>query len=271
MDSGEETRPLGRPKRRAIAALAGVALALLPCGWYLSRLLVARHHAALIAAAYSDAPEGMVFVPPGDFQKGSDDAEADDNERPARTVFLPGFYIDRTEVTNAEYQKFDPSHTFPPERRDFPVVKCSKADVERYAAWAGKRLPTGDEWEKAARGTDGRLYPWGNTFDRSKANLGGNRSLAAVGSYPEGASPYGALDMAGNAWEWIADTYADAERLGGGLGSTRRGIIRGGAYSYSAFQGRTSHIGFESEDLTCGDLGFRCVKDAVPLAGAAAQ
>lgn len=226
-------------------------------------------HAHLVNARYAAAPDGMVFVPPGEFQKGSDDAAADDNERPAKVVFLPGYYIDRTEVTNAEFQRFDPTHSFSPEKRDFPAVKCSKADAERYAAWAGKRLPTGNEWEKAARGTDGRLYPWGNEFDPKKANLGGNRSLKPVGSYPEGASPYGALDMAGNAWEWVSDIYNDQDRLG--VAGTRRGIIRGGAYAYSAFQGRTSHIGFESDDLTCGDLGFRCVKEAEALPRAKAN
>ncbi len=256
-----DTRANPNRRRSALLFLALLLLAL--AVWGARAGATAWHRNRLLNGIYAAAPDGMVFVPPGVFQKGSDDPGADDNERPVRQVFLPGFYIDRTEVSNAEYRRFDSQHTYAPEKRDFPVVKCSKVDAERYAAWAGKRLPTSDEWEKAARGTDGRLYPWGNTFDKGKANLGGNRSLMPVGRYPDGASPYGALDMTGNAWEWVSDTYSDQERLG--VGNATRGIIRGGAYSYSPLQGRSSHLGFEGENLTCGDLGFRCVKDASPL------
>ncbi len=264
MANEKAIHPISEATRRWLLGLS-VVMPLVVIGvWFANVRYTAWLQLTLVTASYAKPPDGMVFVPPGEFQKGSDDPGADDNERPARLVFLPGFYIDRTEVTNAEYQRFDPGHAFPPDRRDFPVVKCAKEDAERYATWAGKRLPTGDEWEKAARGSDGRLYPWGNSFDQTKANLGGSPDLVAVGSFAAGASPYGALDMAGNAWEWVSDTYNDAERLGMGVGATKRGIIRGGAYSYSAFQGRASHIGFESEDLTCGDLGFRCVKDAIP-------
>ena len=204
----------------------------------------------------------MVFVPPGTFLMGSDAMEADHSEHPLRRVFLPGFYIDTHEVTNAEFRQFDPSHTFPEGREDWPVVKVSKERAEAYAAWAGKRLPTSAEWEKAARGTDGRIYPWGNVFIPDMANLGGRESVMPVGSFPRGASPYGALDMAGNAWEWVADTYCDQDHLG--VGDNERGIVRGGAYAYSPYQGRTSYLGFESENLTCNDLGFRCAKDAEP-------
>ena len=260
----QDTNEAAARKFPRLRIMVCVVLVVIAVGWGGFATAIAWHHARLVGATYADAPAGMVFVPPGFFQKGSDDPQADDNERPVQQVFLPAFYIDRTEVTNAEYLRFDPTHSFPAEKRDFPVVKCLKADAERYAAWAGKRLPTSDEWEKAARGTDGRLYPWGNTFDPAKANIGGRDRMLPVGSFPAGASPYGALDMAGNAWEWVSDVYIDRDGLGGG-GGVRRGIIRGGAFGYSTFQGRCSHIGFESDDLVCGDLGFRCVKDALPL------
>ena len=256
------TDPAARhPKRMLLLATLGAAFAF-SAGWGAYALSLELHHAYLMRQSYAPAPEDMVFVPPGDFILGSDDEAADHNERPAREVFLPAFYIDRTEVTNAQYARFDPDHTFPPDRAEFPVVKLTRADAEAYAAWAGKRLPTGAEWEKAARGTDGRAYPWGDAFDPALANIGNGDDLVAVGSYPDGASPYGALDMTGNAWEWIADSYDDAKELG--VPGYVRGIVRGGAYSYSPFQGRTSHIAFETHNLTCGDLGFRCVKDAVP-------
>jgi len=245
---------------RAVPLLAVVVIAALGYAAYAAAAF--GHRQYLLSLDYAPAPEGMVFVPPGEFILGSDDAEAEHTERPARTKFLSAFYIDRTEVTNAQYAEFDPDHIYPSGRADFPVVKLTRADAEAYAAWAGKRLPTGPEWEKAARGTDGRAYPWGDTFDPAKANIGDGDDLVAVGSYPEGASPYGALDMCGNAWEWIADEYEDAVHLG--VEGYSRGIVRGGAYSYSPFQGRTSHIAFETNNLTCGDLGFRCVKDAEP-------
>ncbi|MBI2425336.1 MAG: SUMF1/EgtB/PvdO family nonheme iron enzyme [Candidatus Hydrogenedentes bacterium] len=211
---------------------------------------------------YAPAPEGMVFVPAGPFLMGSDDETSDSNERPQREIFVAAFYIDRLEVTNADYQKFDPAHTFPPDRATWPVVKVTRAQAGAYAKWAGKRLPTGAEWEKAARGVDGRRYPWGNDFDPAKANLGGQDAIKPAGSYPAGASPYGAEDMAGNAWEWIEDVHVDTG-FWSGL-AIERGIIRGGAYAYSPWQGRTSYIGFENALTTCGDLGFRCVKDAAP-------
>ena len=229
-------------------------IALIAAAGFTGARALARHNA--LTTAYAPAPEGMVFVPAGEFIEGSDDSQS---IQPTRETFLPAFYIDKHEVTNADFKKFDPSHSYPAERAEYPVVKVGKDEAEAYAAWAGKRLPTSAEWEKAARGTDGRQYPWGNDFDSAHANIGGNDALVPVGSHPEGASPYGALDMSGNAWEWVADVHDDS-----GTGGTRRGIIRGGAYSYSAFQGACAYIGFESDDLTCNDLGFRCAMDAVP-------
>jgi formylglycine-generating enzyme required for sulfatase activity len=176
----------------------------------------------------------MVYVPEGEFLMGSTDAQVEEAvqmckgcpqeyfeaEMPRHTVALDAFWIDQTEVTNAQYRKcldagvcrkpvyWDNSDFSAP---DQPVVGVTWNDARTYCEWAGGRLPTEAEWEKAARGTDGRTYPWGNepaTCER--VSYGGCVGKASpVGSYPTGASPYGALDMAGNVWEWVADWYAE--------------------------------------------------------------
>jgi iron(II)-dependent oxidoreductase len=137
----------------------------------------------------------MVEIPAGEFTMGND--AGDDDEKPAHTVPLEAFEMDMFEVTNADFAKFH------------PVVKVTWDDADAYCQWAGKRLPTEAEWEKAAKGEEGLLYPWGNEWDPAKANTkeSGFRGTVAVGSFAEGASPYGVFDMAGNVWEWMADWY----------------------------------------------------------------
>ncbi|HSH94321.1 MAG TPA: SUMF1/EgtB/PvdO family nonheme iron enzyme [Roseimicrobium sp.] len=223
-------------------------------------------------------PPGMVLVPGGDFWMGSDDPKVEKDERPLRRVRLPAFYIDRNEITNREYKQFKPSHTFPAGEDDFPATLILKPDAIAYATWAKKRLPTDAEWEKAARGTDGRMYPWGNTFEAGRCNMQltkygekikvthcptSSRGKTKPGSFPTGASPYGCNDMAGNVWEWVSDNFQDRDWLGLPTGE-ERGIIRGGAYGYSAYQGRSTYHAFEALTTTCHDVGFRCVMDAVP-------
>ena len=159
----------------------------------------------------------LVYVPAGEFLMGSTDADLDAkaDENPQHKVTMDTFWIDRTEVAKDQYQKcVDAGKCAVPVCSgtgisDHPVVCVSWQDATNYCAWAGRRLPTEAEWEKAARGTDGRKYPWGNEAPDDKrlnynANVG---KTSAVGSYPSGASPYGALDMAGNVWEWVADWY----------------------------------------------------------------
>ena len=222
------------------------------------------HRYYLASREYPAAPEGMVLVPAGDFWMGTNDENADADERPLRRVFLRAFYIDAHEVTNREYKQVVPSHTFASGLDDYPATHILIQEAEAYARAVGKRLPTSAEWEKAARGTDARRYPWGDEFIPGKSNIGLSEKLRPVGSFPEGNSPYGCADMAGNAWEWVMDPHRDRNAFGIATGNAR-GIIRGGAHGYGPYQARTSYLGFESLDTTCNDVGFRCVLEASAL------
>ena len=173
----------------------------------------------------------MVWVPAGEFLMGSTDEEiavllkadpekatrAFDDEKPRRKVDLDGYWMYKYEVTVAQYRKFcKATNREMPEapdwgwKDDHPMVNVTWRDAADYVKWAGVALPTEAQWEKAARGTDGRAYPWGNEWDASKcANSVGNKlkSTQPAGSYTSGASPYGCMDMAGNASEWCSDWY----------------------------------------------------------------
>ena len=159
----------------------------------------------------------MVWVPAGEFLMGSTDDEGVRDERPQRKVYLDGYWMYKTEVTVAQYRKFcEATNREMPEapewgwKEDHPVVNVSWHDAVDYAKWAGASLPTEAQWEKAARGTDGRVFPWGNEWDAGACANSVSWSLKGtkpVGSCPAGASPYGCVDMAGNAWEWCADWY----------------------------------------------------------------
>jgi len=165
----------------------------------------------------------LIYIPAGEFLMGSREGEAlaEPEEKPQREVYLDGYWIYKYEVTVAQYRKFckakwwrrmpkAPSWGW---RDDHPMVNVSWDDAAAYAKWAGVGLPTEAQWEKAARGTDGREYPWGNEWDGSKcASLlgAGLASTKPVGSYPKGVSPYGLHDMAGNVREWCADWYGES-------------------------------------------------------------
>ena len=163
--------------------------------------------------------QSMALVPAGEFGMGREDGA--DDERPAHVVWLDAFYIDKTEVTNAQFKAFcDATGYLPPanpdwdpdyfhSKADYPVLQITYDQATAYCAWRHKRLPTEAEWEKAARGTDARKYPWGNDWDPKRVNAWGEpyKYTAPVGSFPEGASPYGAVDMAGNVWEWCYDWF----------------------------------------------------------------
>lgn len=203
------------------------------------------------------------------------------DEAPARSLFLDAFQITQFEITNAQYQqcieqggcaeRHISASTDISERlenftgSDYPVVGVSSADAERYCRFIGARLPSEAEWEKAARGTDGRDYPWGNGFQAALANTcDANCPLAAwrfagvndgfartapVGSFPGGVSPFGAMDMAGNVWEWTASTDAAGKR-----------IIRGGGWSKWFHQSRVAERTQVAPDYANYDIGIRCIK-----------
>jgi len=216
------------------------------------------------AAAPGGRPaRDRVTVPGGPFTQGSTRGEED--ERPARKVTVKTFAIDRTEVTRAAYaQCVDAGKCRAPAPAEgdanFPVTGVDWNDAQAYCKFAGARLPTEAEWEKAARGTDGREYPWGNDADCGKANWGsfeGEGPCAgknpgrpvAVGSYPAGASPYGALDLGGNVWEWVADKY-DADPA--------RRVVRGGSCCSFFVGPRAPNRNAWAPDHRDADLGFRC-------------
>ena len=220
----------------------------------------------MVNARYAPAPKGMVFVPAGEFVMGSNDPAAEGDEQPERSRFVKAFYIDQHEITNKEYKIAYPSHSFIAGTEFHPVTGILRKEAEQYCEYYGERLPTNEEWEKAARGVDGRIFPWGNELGENNANFRippRTPALASVGSFPKGASPYGCQDMAGNAWEWVRDNYFDKSAFGFRVGFPR-GIVRGGAFRYSEFQCRTSYQGFEDPELTCNDIGFRCAMSAEP-------
>jgi formylglycine-generating enzyme required for sulfatase activity len=255
------------------------------------RLVTGCLTALLIAACSStptppDTTDGapLVLVPAGEFTMGS---ELLPNERPPHTVELATFWIDQHEVTNGDYQKcvaaqqceapasgYSDRHPDGyynnPEFANYPVAYVGWAEADRYCRWAGKRLPTEAEWEKAARGTDGRSFPWGNTYDPARVTSSFNLELVttAVDRHPDGASPYGAVDMAGNVWEWVADWYAEdtytrsprVNPTGPVTGTSH--VVRGGGYgSFDAAQ-RTSLRRDLEDDQRVPYVGFRCARSA---------
>jgi eukaryotic-like serine/threonine-protein kinase len=213
----------------------------------------------------------MLLVPPGAFVFGENAA---DSPHPRQTVTLASFYIDQTEVSNVEYLRFIKAtgrsfsgQIYASSHPNEPVTNVSYQDAVAYAAWAGKRLPTDQEWEKAARGTDGRPYPWG--FDAWKENV--PTQLQPVDSFPDRKSPYGAFNMAGNSWEWTATPYTPDERE---LADMRNVLntdsfsrtwqnIKGGSFSPNgSFFFRLYLTRGFPEDQTSRLVGFRCAKNA---------
>ncbi len=219
----------------------------------------------------------MVYVPARWFTMGSDDSDpgAYDREKPQHTLRLDTFWIYRTEVTNAQYRKCVKAGACTPPRDTkyyddsayaaHPVVYVDWYQAKAYSEWAGGRLPTEAEWEKAARGTDGRIYPWGNDWDPSKLNSyeAGPGHTTEVGSYQVGASPYGVLDMAGNVSEWTSSLYKeypynprDGREESGSEGLR---VLRGGSIYNEKRSIRCAFRGGDYPDHSDYSFGFRVV------------
>lgn len=222
--------------------------------------------------------EGMVLVEAGEFKMGWNETGWIDT-LPVRLVKVEPFYIDKHEVTNKQWKEFLdatgynwggrmqawPGGVLPKEMENLPVVYVNWYDAQAYAKWAGKRLPTEAEWEKAARGVDFRKYPWGNRFDKNLCNVSesGHKKVLPVGSFPKGASPYGCLDMCGNVAEWTADwydAYPGNDKNLPQFGQRYR-VIRGGHYN-SASGYETFARGYLEPTARLPYVGFRCVVSA---------
>lgn len=239
------------------------------------------------------ATNKMVLVPAGPFWMGDDNESPD--TRPRRAVYLRAFYIDKYEVVNDEFAAFIDARGY--SRHELwhqdgwqwittenaaaprywsdqrwnvvrrPVVGVSWYEADAYCRFVGKRLPTEAEWEKAARGPDGRLYPWGQSFDSSRANVRGNEPTA-VGSHPLGVSPYGVHDMSGNVWEWVNDWYASSyyqtgpsrNPLGPATGDLK--VRRGGSWLSFGSDASTLARSYGPPNGRTNSVGFRCASDA---------
>jgi len=255
-----------------------------------------------LSACEKKPDDDMVLIPAGEFLMGTDEVDADnealeyglphpwyEDEHPLHRVNLPDFYIDKYEVTNEKYKRFlgAVNHalpddwkngTYPEGRSKFPVAYVSWFDADEYCRWAGKRLLTEEEWEKAARGPDSFQYPWGNLFNPDLGNISKGPVMAAssvsVGRYENGKSPYGVYDMIGNVWEWTASWYrpypgneARNENFGQVFRVTRGLSFMGiGHYPPDVYKKVASIIArasFRSYDYPTSrltDVGFRCAR-----------
>ena len=220
----------------------------------------------------------LIYIPAGPFLYGSADSDkmAFSQEKPQRVIDLPQYWIGYTPVTNRQYKQFldanpswrvpyyqevwanaynwdDKRRTYPPDKADYPVVLVSWEDARAFCSWAGLTLPTDEQWEKAARGTDGRIWPWGNEPPTAEyCNFNNNvRGTTPVGKYsPKGDSPYGCADMTGNVWEWTGSWYRKEK--------TR--ALRGGALNSYDLDTRAAHRGRADPHNRAINVGFRVIE-----------
>ena len=218
----------------------------------------------------------LLYVPEGEFTMGSSNGNS--NEKPAHQVYLDAFWIDKTEVTFDMYSlciesgDCEKPAAVSYSHNDLPMDSVTWYQANAYCTWAGRRLPTEAEWEKAARGTDQRIYPWGNYEPNSNVLNMNQYGPASVGGFLEGASPFYALDMAGNVWEWVNDWYDEiyyrnsprANPEGSTAGVSK--VIRGGSWDFSADSKlvRTTTRARHDPSTAWFRLGFRCAIDVSP-------
>ena len=213
----------------------------------------------------------MLLVSAGEFLMGSEEySKENPQETPVHSVYLESYYIDKYEVTNTRYERFDPKHSrsLYSACDDCPVTNVSWEDAAAYASWAGKRLPTEAEWERAAKGPQGVKFSYGNEYDLFKARTGQDWKAGAVpvGSYPP--NPFGICDLTGNVWEWCADLYdtnyyqtsPPANPRGPQEGEFR--VLRGGAWNVQPDVLRNAYRGREEPVMRFHAFGFRCAMDA---------
>lgn len=245
--------------------------------------IVAPRDFSIYKTLVGDDEREMVQIPEGPFVMGSKDGDPD--EAPEHQTYLSTYYIDKKEVTQAEYDRFiratkrgkpfipvfedDQSKILKPE---LPAIGMSWADAEAYCRWAGKRLPTEAEWEKAGRGEGRRRYPWGDRFGAGNSNVDGEddgfKYLAPPGSFESGRSPYGVYDMTGNVAEWVADTYKEdyyqktPYRNPPGPEDGQHKVIRGGSWRETEHNARLSKRFQAKMWRTDSTIGIRCAKSA---------
>lgn len=232
------------------------------------------------------APGDMVLIPAGEFTMGSDEKAGNPPmASPEHKVDLPAYYIDVYEVTNGEFARFQIESDYQAEgdwrssysigHEDYPVANVTWEDAKQYCAWAGKRLPTEAEWEKAARGESEHPYPWGEGWDPMKTNTNeyGTRNVMEIGSMPEDISPYGVYDMMGNVQEWTSEilkAYKGSKARGVDAFNGQYVAVRGASYAMKGGSMYTwTRSGFFPKSQF--GLGFRCAKDGEAESEAEAQ
>lgn len=258
--------------------------------------------AALLPSKQWAVLEEAVTVPAGEFDMGTDNLKTDAQNRPAHTVYVPEFYIDKYPTTNAQYAQFVAQTDrrvplnwvegkFKPDKVLHPVTMVTWFDAKAYCEWAGKRLPTEAEWEKAARGNDGRRWPWGDVMDTKRLNNYYNvGKTTSVFTYDNGVSPYGVYDMAGNVQEWVFDSfekYKDSDapsvifsakkvvpskdkedrkaKMGSFINTDKKyKVMRGGSWKGDPFSASSYHRGYAWPNSTSDFFGFRCARDVQP-------
>ena len=267
-----------RPSRAKYVMFAFLVLAAAGTGiwyWWQSQLQpqVESNPPSESRAKTPTPPAGMIYIPGGTFMMGPENAE-DPEDSPAHAVTVGPFSMARTPVTNAQYAEFGratghatPPHwttgSYPAAENDWPITNVTWEDAQAYCQWRGGRLPTEAEWEFAARGTDGRLYPWGYRFESALTNSveAGSGRTEAVGLRSQNASPFGVLDMSGNVWEWTADDYkpysARQPRFEIPAGAK---VIRGGSFKSDKDHVTTTTRNLDLTTSRSPTIGFRCAK-----------